>query len=205
MDRSSVRLSPLSSSINIHQSKIDVECVLDSYAPEGDNSLFLIRAYQFTHCLIDCLAFITGQGFSIVFDHLVEPDGSERHFRWANEKLAALSTVFPQTERISVSSMFSLVALEPPLFLALNDLIAAIAMPGLVAINCARCVEGLREALLPEDQTRERAWDVFNHVLNLERSYTNLITKASAAPRHGIKWGYLVQTAEFSWSARGRS
>ena len=43
---------------------------------------------------------------------------------------------------------------------------------------------------MPDDEKRVTAWEVFRHVLNLERSFTDYITNASIAPRHGNKMAH---------------
>ena len=184
--------SPVRFNINIASSIIDVECIVESYDPQDEKSLLLIRAFQFARSVVDCLAFISGSGLQIIFDSLVEPDGHIQNILFSNENLSSLSRTFRPLEMSgdrSFPAMFALVGSEPELFLALNDLIAAISMPGLVAINCARSLEGLRELLLPVDADDKRglAWELLRHVLNLNRSYTDYITKASIAGRHGSK------------------
>ena len=210
--RESTMASLVRFNLQIVASVIDVECVVESYDPTDDQSLLLIRAFQFTRSLTDCLAFTSGEGLTIIFDDLIEPDGNCKHIRFANDNLSRLAVTFNHSDTTgerSLAAMFALVGAEPALFLALNDLITAVSTPGLVAINCGRAIEGLRSILMPDDETRTTGWEVFRHVLNLDRSYTDYITKASVAPRHGNKVAVPgeaenKQLLEYSWTTMDR-
>jgi hypothetical protein len=104
--------------------------------------------------------------------------------------------------------MYAMVITEPPLFLALNELIVAISIPGHITVNCGRAIESLRTILVPNDPTRAKAWAEMRKVLRLERSYLDFIIEASANPRHGDK-SYLEQETaqeilERSWVIMNR-
>jgi hypothetical protein len=174
----------------IDKSAITVECVVDSYDP-ANSSLLLIRAFQYVRGIVDCLAFSWGLGLTVMFDSLVDPMGENRHVEFANPNLSALATTFPLSSSSSPHvflEMYQVVLNDPELFLAMNDLILAISVPGHVAVSCARAVEGLRAMIIPSDETRLRAWEIFRHVLNIERSYIDYITTASVSGRHGSKY-----------------
>jgi hypothetical protein len=85
------------------------------------------------------------------------------------------------------AAMYFLVMVEPPLFLALNELIVAITIPAHITVNCARAIESLRTILVPNDPDRAKGWAELRRVLHLERSYLEFVIKASAEPRHGDK------------------
>jgi len=200
---------PTKFTVSIDKSALVVVCEVDVYDPD-DSSLLLIRAFQFARGVIDCLAFTWGEGLSIIFDDLVEPSGKSRHIQFSNPNLSKLATVFPVNpngRQIDFLTMYRMVMNQPEVFLCLNDLILAISVPGHVAVSCARAIEGLRATILPSDETRTRAWEVFRHVLNLEKSYIDYITKASTAGRHGDKYGYQENNAEIlerSWIIMNR-
>lgn len=46
-------------------------------------------------------------------------------------------------------------------------------------------MDGLRNILVPNDPDRKRGWGKLQEVLNIERSYRELIMRTSIPPRHG--------------------
>jgi hypothetical protein len=67
---------------------------------------------------------------------------------------------------------------------ALRDLVSAQISPRLAPINCARAVEALRHLVAP-NLKRNKAWATFRDNLNLDRTYTELLTGISVSHRHG--------------------
>ena len=81
--------------------------------------------------------------------------------------------------------MWDLVVTDPALFQALDDLIVSITLPHHSTVNCARAIEGLRHLIAAPDATVSQAWEQMRNALQLDRSFLQLITDTSAAPRHG--------------------
>lgn len=191
--------------VSIVESSISVACSLASFNPD-DCSLLLIRVFQFARAVVDCIAFGHGEGLTVILEE-IEGDFGIRPIAFTSSFLAPLATTFPAQDPRALSEMYRLVLSEPPLFLCLNDLIIAIATPGHVAISCARAVEGLRQIILPSDDSRLRAWEVLRHVLNLHKSYIDYITTASPSGRHGNKFDSGEDNAEImrrSWIVMDR-
>ena len=198
--------------VHIKNSAVDVECLMDDFEPYEDFSVPIARALMFSRAVVDCLAFSTGLGLSVVLDEVVSPAGVVNKIQYANPSLGSLCTAFDLTPS-SVSSnnfraMYNLVVAEPPLFLALNDLITSITVPGQIPINCARAVEGLRMIMVPNDPSRKLGWAKMRETLQLERTYLEYITEMSTNPRHGdkshIDQHLLQEVLRRSWTVMNR-
>jgi len=87
----------------------------------------------------------------------------------------------------SLGVAWQLVAKEIRLFQALEDLTAAAIDNDLIAINCARVVEALRQLSAPGIENRGEQWKQFRNLLNIDLSYLKFITENSKGPRHGNK------------------
>ncbi len=67
--------------------------------------------------------------------------------------------------------MYRTMLSDPSVFLAVNDLIASIAVSHHAAINCGRVIETIREAMTPSGADRKRGWEAisqndFNETIN---------------------------------------
>jgi hypothetical protein len=177
--------------VHIQNSVVDVECEMEDFHPYADFSVPMVRALELARAVVDCLAFSTGLGLSVVLDDIVSPAGVVKKIQFANPPLSSLCTAFDLTPGNAgpnnFRAMYNLVVAEPPLFLALNDLITAITVPGQIPINCARAVEGLRMIMVPNDPSRKLGWAKMRETLQLERTYLEYITEMSTNPRHGDK------------------
>jgi hypothetical protein len=67
----------------------------------------------------------------------------------------------------------------------MHELIEAITLPGLVAINCGRALDGLRNIILPNDTDRRSGWIKLQDELNLGKGFREFVMKISIPPRHG--------------------
>jgi hypothetical protein len=98
---------------------------------------------------------------------------------------------------------------DPSVFLAVNDLIASIAVSHHAAINCGRVIETIREVMTPSGADRKRGWEAMQQNLNLNLTYLKFITEVSTAPRHGKRTGATSQknfteTVNRSWIVMNR-
>jgi hypothetical protein len=174
--------------VSIAQSDIAAVYEITTYNPD-DIHLLHIGALEHSRAIVDCICFSQGLGRTVMLDDVVYPDGEVRKLSYENTELAHLCTAFDLSTNApsgdDFKAMYHLVVKEAELFLAINDLVMAITIPGHIAVNCARAVEGLRNIMLPDDPHRTLGWAYLRRELNLEKSYTEFITSASAGPRHG--------------------
>jgi len=104
--------------------------------------------------------------------------------------------------------MWDLVVADPALFQALDDLIVSITLPHHSPVNCARAVEGLRHLIAAPGASASQAWEQMRDALRLDRTFLQLITDTSTAPRHGnrayIPGATTTETVRRSWIVMDR-
>jgi hypothetical protein len=198
--------------VHIINSVVNVACDVKSYQVGDDIALPHIRAFELARSVVDCIAFVDGAGLTLVLEQFISPAGVVSALLSKNLLLPKYCTAFSKAPDASpentVEAMWRMVIREPPLFLALNDLIAANTIPGQVAVNCGRAIEGLRRILVPNEPSRKQGWQEFQTCLNLGKEYIKLITDTSQGPRHGDRTdipGHISQDIiERSWEVMNR-
>lgn len=85
--------------------------------------------------------------------------------------------------------VFTVIAEQQELLLVLEDLIASLANQDHKTINCARCVEAVRQLIAGYGVEPKKQWPILKDKLNLETSYLKLITDHPKDHRHGKQTG----------------
>jgi hypothetical protein len=168
--------------IHVANSKIDVECKLNTYDPELLVSLYM-RALDLCRAPIDLVAFKFGWGLSVVLEYFVDPSGATIPIVAKDESLAALSTSFTLDNGFDLLCAKTLESV--PLFMALRDLIAAITVPHVSPVNCARAMDRLKHLIASEGSSDGEAWRQLREALQIDETYLKYITSHSVNPRHG--------------------
>ena len=167
---------------HIANSKIDVECKLNTYNSEHFVNIYM-RALDLCRVPVDLVAFKLGWGLSVVLEDFVGPSGVTTPIVCKDERLAALSTSF------TLDNGFDLLCTKTsesvPLLMALSDLIAAITVPHISLVNCARAMDRLKHLIAPEGAKDGEAWRKLQEALRIEETYLKYITDHSKNPRHG--------------------
>lgn len=171
--------------IHIANSDVRVECDAEHYDKSQFDEVYR-RAFDLARAAVDVVAFGTGWGLTVIFDKFEDQDGAASDLMIHDPSLPPLVTAF----RIgalpnNLQETLQLVWTQPALFFAFRDLIEAISLPHRASVSCARAIEGLRNLIAVSGQARGQAWGEFNRVLQLDASYTKLITANSVATRHG--------------------
>lgn len=179
------------------------------------------RALDLTRAAVDLLAFATGQGLVVVLDHFTNPDGRISPLMFENGSLAPLCTAFriATSDDTSFREVSRLVMADPNMFMALNDLIAAITYPHQAPVNCARAMEAVRNCITPpadpppakpreQSAERDKAWARMRQALCVDETYLRDITNTSVGPRHGhrksIPGPQITTILEKSWQVMDR-
>lgn len=171
--------------IRIAASLINVECEASRFDP-ALYSLLYSRALDFVRVSVDLVAFATGNGLSVLLETVFMPDGTPMPIVPQDHHFAALCTAYKVNEPNSnFIQVHSLVATEPPLFMALNDLISAIILPHYGPVVAARAVETIRVLLAPAGTDAKKSWPYVHEKLRLTKNYLDIITHQSKGPRHG--------------------
>jgi hypothetical protein len=175
-------------SVHITKSIVEVDCDVTRYQDEYIVHLYM-RAFDLARACVDMAAFSTGHSLTVVLDTFVKPDGTAGPLLFTDAALAAECTAFkmnPVTddEKKAFGEVMRLVLIEPPLFMALNDLIQAISLPHHGPTNCARVLDGLRNLVAPGLEPKQ-GWPVFQSTVNADEAYLSFVTGHSKKPRHG--------------------
>jgi len=172
----------LNATVHIHVSQIQVRCELDKLI---DNYLIhlIIRAGDAARAILDLTAFSLGLGIVITFDRYKDIDGEIKPIMFIDPSLSLLCTAFSSGN--GFAEAIKLVIEEPPLMMALNDLIVANTMPHQVPANCGRVVEGIRHLIAGPGTDAKKAWPVMKSALNIEKSFMDIITDSAMPYRHG--------------------
>ena len=173
--------------VRIEKSVVTVECTLDRFEPEYFVEIYR-RAFDIIRSAVNLAAFSSGTGYSVILERFIDSSGRETMVAPQDLSLAALCTSFSldsQPGKTSFGEMWNWVVTDPALFQALDDLIVSITLPHYAPVNCARAIEGLRHLIASPEATVSQAWEQMRNALRLERSFLQLITDTSTAPRHG--------------------
>ena len=167
---------------HIVDSHIDIECRLTGYLPEYF-ALIYMRAFDICRAQVDLVAFKSGLGLTVVLETFIDPNGAATKILLQNESLAALCTAFTLDD--GFDQVCSHVLRSIPLFMALRDLIAAISLPHVSPVDCARAIERLKHLIASPDSGEKQAWQQLRQALQIHETYLKFITSHSANPRHG--------------------
>jgi hypothetical protein len=172
----------------IQASVVDLEFDVNHF-DENDLSPLLLRAWDLARAAVDLCCYQVGWGLIVIIDTFVKADGTEATLLAKMETLAAYCTALqPDPQNPGVNNFdvcYRLLVTEPPLFMALNDLIVSITLPHHASVNCARAIEGLRTLMVPAGVSRKQGWSLLRANLNIEKNYVEYVTDVSTGPRHG--------------------
>jgi hypothetical protein len=141
---------------------------------------------------VDCFSYIRGWGLSIIIERVLPPNGIQHSILIQRPELEKLVTAFeinPENKGNNFDTMYRITLSDPDIMLAVNDLIASIAVSHHAPINCGRVIETIREAMTPIGVDKKRGWEIMRQNLNLDIGYLKFITDVSKAPRHGKRMG----------------
>lgn len=197
--------------LRIQNSEVEVDCELAQFQDADLHSLYP-RAYDLTRTWLDIGGFATGQGYTLVLEYFIRPDGLKTPLVPMSAHLAPLCTAYKVPaetleEKIELSKIFSLVLSENALGRALNDLAQTLTFHNQSPVNCARALEGLRKIVAP-DEERRQGWPELRQIVNSDVDYMKWITDRSTNPRHGdrsfISQAVLTEIVQRSWTIMNR-
>lgn len=171
--------------VKIVASNITVECDLDRYEDRYDSELYK-RATDLARACVNLVAFETGFGLIAMIEVIELPDGT-RNAAHRKEDIPpeARSAYSLDAARASeFDQIFKLVMQEPPLFIALDDLIRSITEQHTSLANCGRVVDRIRRIIAPF-LDGAAAWQEMHKALNISRDYQEWVSKQSTGTRHG--------------------
>jgi hypothetical protein len=172
----------LDMTIRVTRHSVRVECLFDRL-PSNYLVEMIVRAGDAAKSVVDLVAFSQGYGVIITFDEYRDVDGIVKKIACVDNILCKYCTAFSSTTNFHEALV--LVTQDPPLFMALNDLIIANTLPHYVPANCGRTVEGIRHIIAGPGTDAKIAWPIMRKALNLDKTFIEIITSNAMPYRHG--------------------
>jgi hypothetical protein len=139
--------------VKIQNNAVAIDVDLEYFEPKHFTPI-VMRAYDTVRAAVDLLSFTHATGFTFLLETWTDPAGVSKPVATVQEGFVALSTsVASPTD---FSDVLRLVITDPPLFMALRDLIEAIAQWHQAPITAARAIERLRHAVAPDEPDRKK-------------------------------------------------
>ena len=198
-------IGPVKITLVIKQSIVQIICELAHYEDAYLPALFK-HALAFARCCVDMASFATGLGCMLVIDGVQKPDGRVEALLFTHPYLADKCTAYrmagtTEGDKQNFSEMINLIARDPALFLALNDLVSSLTNTDLAAINCGRVLDGLRKIVAPSLDAKN-GWPVLRMIVNADEKYMQWVSDLSTNPRHGDRsWigSAIVEAVTRTW------
>lgn len=174
--------------LTIENSTIHAECEVPQWEEKYMGVIYK-HALAYTRTCIDLVAFSTGMALTPAFTALVRPGKEPEAISLNNPTLGQQCTAYKMdgethTEMLQFGKVLELVIAEPPLMLALNDLVTGISNTDVALINCGRVLDGLRKIVAPNVDAK-RGWPVLQAIVNCAPGYLESVSNHSILPRHG--------------------
>lgn len=192
-------------------SEVIISCESNRYSSAEDFSEVYKRVFDMARAAIDCCAYLEGSGLGIVLERVIPPTGVQQNILVQRADLAKLAagSEATQDKGSRFDELYEVTVSNPSILLALNDLIASIAISHTAGINCGRVVETIREVMTPEGEDRKKGWVYMRQKLNIDTAYLKFITDVSTAPRHGKRVGAISrhdydETINRAWTVMTR-
>lgn len=190
---------------HIVDSKIDIECRLNDYKPAHLVPIYM-RVLDLCRAQVDLVAFKDGLGLTVALETFVDPNGVPSPILFKDESLAALCTALNSDE--SFDQVCTQVIKSVPLFMALRDLVAAISLPHVSPVDCARAMDRLKHLIATPNSKDTQAWQQMRQALQVDEAYLKYITDHSVSPRHGravhIPGATTTEIVRRSWTVMNR-
>jgi hypothetical protein len=198
--------------MSIVDSEVIISCESNQYSTHEEISEVYKRVFDMARAAVDCFSYVKGWGLSIILERVVPPNGVEQMILVQRPELAKLVTAFnidSTDPSNNFNAMYKIALSDPDVMLAVNDLIASIAVSHHGPINCGRVVEVIRDAIAPRSAKEKQAWEIMRTSLNLSFDYVQFITHVSKGPRHGKRMGVTTQdqfneTINRAWTVMNR-
>lgn len=168
--------------LNIENSEINVACEVNRW--ESDCLVHVYkRAVDMAQSAVNLASFASGFGTTIHMHTVVTPNGEKSAIQHRDDYLPSLVTAF-KTGDPNFEQIWGIVATDPALFMALDDLVKTLAVFHQTPINCGRVLDSLRKIVTPGID-RKQSWPIFRKNLQCSEDYLQLVTDQSTGPRHG--------------------
>ena len=168
--------------LQIQNNVVTVDIDVQRFEPTYFTPLAM-RAHDTARAAVDLMSFSTGNGLTFLLELWVNPDGIVTPVAHIQSELGQLATA--TNSGTGFHDAIWILMSDPPLIIALRDLIDAITQWHQAPITAARAIERLRHNVAPDERDRKKQWKKLGELLQLAESYTKIIRDTAIGPRHG--------------------
>ena len=168
----------------IIQGRVIVHCEVSRFET-SDVPYLLPHIRHIAQALVNLIAFSRGDGITVLFDSVIDPNGQNLAIISRDPRLAALCTAFHLDRAGDADSFLQIIMADGTLAVALNDLIQANNNSFLIPVNCGRVIDGLRSRFDQTNAPRLQSWRLMRERLRVSEPYLRYITDHSVDQRHG--------------------
>ncbi len=165
--------------IEVREGRFLVDVEVERFNGHVANAL-LVPATDLVRVLVEVVGFSDGVPYSVMVDHVLQPDGQRQKVVFADRRMAARCTAFSKDD---VGRVVSMAASDLRLARALSDLMMSLSIPHYSPISCGRVAEAILNLLT--GSKGPAAWAEMRSVLRVDEAYLKLLTEHSKKPRHG--------------------
>jgi len=190
--------------VRIQDSLIIIDCDVNKFDESSHLVPLFMRAYDIAKASIDLAAFATGDGLSAVLDTFTDAAGTSIPLAAQRPSLGNYATAV-RLGTGDFDTLLQIVLAEPPLFMALRDLIEAVSSPQRAGVNCARAMRNLWPYFARSGGSHEATGLALRDNLQVSWTYVRTITQTSTrADETHIPPEMMTDVIERAWIVMNR-
>jgi hypothetical protein len=169
-------LPPFAFSYRIDKAEVGILCDIQDVDEFAVNYVHLV-VYSYISSVINCLAFATAHGFTLILESCTVPGMEPAPLRSHSPALPSLCSFTSQ-------EILDVVMKDRRILKPLNDLTDTLRNPMDSYVNIQRAIEGLCR-LVSDEKDRHKRWEALRDNLKIGRPYLQFISDLSTEARHG--------------------
>jgi hypothetical protein len=176
-------------SLSVIKSDFHIEWDCPQTYNERHLEIYLARSVDIINAALSMVSFATGIYYFPHFERIQRPDGYvSAPVIFGDPKLIGLCKSY---NALDMTAGIDVVFSSGQLMRAMRDLNDTMTKPHIVAINCTRVLETIKDVMtsnlkLGDSKKRDgKKWYIMRNALNIDRSYAQYITNWSLKHRHG--------------------
>jgi hypothetical protein len=128
--------------VRVQDGSIIIDCNLNKFEESAHLVPLFMRASDIARACVDLAAFATGNGLTAVLETFTDAAGTSIPLAAQHPTLSGHATA-AKLGTPGFDKLLQIVLAEPPLFLAVHDLIEALSSPQRARVNCARAMRNV--------------------------------------------------------------
>ena len=128
--------------VRVQDGAIVIDCDLNKFDESAHLVVLFMRATELAKASIDLASFASVHGLTAVLETFTDASGTSIPLAAQRPSLEAHAAAV-RLGTADFDKLLDLVLAEPPLFMALHDLIEALSSPQRARVNCARAIRNL--------------------------------------------------------------